>query len=64
MHGQNTYAYGMLPVVAFDGDTPAADDLTPMDSFRQALGYLAFALILVPVPHSLYSTFGIHCPCV
>jgi len=47
MHGQNTYAYGMLPVVAFDGDTPAADDLTPMDSFRQALGYLAFALILV-----------------
>ena len=53
--------------IAGTGDTPAANDLTPMDSFRQALGYLAFALlalILVPVPHSLYSPFGIHCPYV
>jgi membrane-associated protease RseP (regulator of RpoE activity) len=53
--------------IAGTRDAPAANDLTPMDSFRQALGYLAFALlalILVPVPHSLYSTFGIHCPYV
>jgi hypothetical protein len=31
--------------IAGTGDTPAANDLTPMDSFRQALGYLAFALL-------------------
>ena len=46
-------------------DTPTANDLTPLDRSRQALGYFAFvllALILVPVPHSLYGTFGIHCP--
>ena len=48
-------------------DTPAANDLTGLDRSRQAVGYLAFAilaLILVPVPHSLYGTFGIHCPYV
>jgi Zn-dependent protease len=48
-------------------DTPAANDVTPLDRSRQALGYFAFVLlafILVPVPHSLYGTFGIHCPYV
>jgi Zn-dependent protease len=48
-------------------DTPATNDLTGLDGPRQALGYFAFALltlILVPVPHSLYGTFGIHCPYV
>jgi len=42
-------------------------DLIPLDTSRQALGYLAFALlalILAPVPHGLYPTFGIHCPYV
>jgi hypothetical protein len=51
--------------IAGTGDTPAANDLTPPDPPRQALGYFAFvllALILVPVPHSLYGHFGIHCP--
>jgi membrane-associated protease RseP (regulator of RpoE activity) len=48
-------------------DAPATNDLTGLDRSRQALGYFAFALlalILVPVPHSLYGTFGIHCPYV
>ena len=53
--------------IAGTRDTPAANDVTPLDLSRQALGYFAFlllALILVPVPHSLYGTFGIHCPYV
>jgi membrane-associated protease RseP (regulator of RpoE activity) len=53
--------------IAGTRDTPATNDLTPLDPSRQALGYFAFvllALILVPVPHSLYGTFGIHCPYV
>lgn len=53
--------------IAGTRDTPAANDLTPLDPSRQALGYFAFALlalILVPVPHSLYGTFGMHCPYV
>jgi Zn-dependent protease len=53
--------------IAGTGETPAANDLTPLDPPRQALGYFAFvllALILVPVPHSLYGHFGIHCPYV
>ena len=46
-------------------DAPTANDVTPLDSSRQVLGCFAFALlalILMPVPHSLYGTFGIHCP--
>jgi Zn-dependent protease len=53
--------------IAGTRDVPSANDLTPLDPSRQALGYFAFlllALILVPVPHSLYGTFGIHCPYV
>jgi Zn-dependent protease len=54
-------------IVFFIAGTPAANDVTPLDTSRQALGYFAFvlpALILVPVPHSLYGNFGIHCPYV
>jgi Zn-dependent protease len=53
--------------IAGTRDAPPANDITPVDRPRQALGYFAFALlalILVPVPHSLYGTFGIHCPYV
>jgi Zn-dependent protease len=53
--------------IAGTRDVPSANDLTPLDPSRQALGYFTFlllALILVPVPHSLYGTFGIHCPYV
>jgi membrane-associated protease RseP (regulator of RpoE activity) len=45
--------------------SPPANDLTPLNVSRQAIGYFAFALlalILIPVPHTLYGTFGIHCP--
>jgi len=51
--------------IAGTRDTPAANDLTPLDPPRRALGYFAFvllALILVPVPHNLYGSFGVHCP--
>jgi len=50
--------------IAGTRDTPASNDLTPVNPSRHALGYFAFlllALILVPVPHSVYGTFGIHC---
>jgi len=53
--------------IAGTRDAPPANDLTPLDVSRQAIGYFAFALlamILVPVPHTLYGTFGIHCPYV
>jgi len=53
--------------IAGTRDAPPANDLTPLNRSRQVLGYFAFALlalILVPVPHSLYGTFGIHCPYV
>jgi hypothetical protein len=46
-------------------DAPAANDLTPLDPFREAVGYFAFALlalILIPVPPALYGTFGLHSP--
>ena len=44
---------------------PAADDVTPMEGPRKLVGYFTFlllALILLPVPHSLYEAIGIHCP--
>ena len=53
--------------MAGTADTPAANDVTPLDPSRQALGYCAFALlvlILAPVPHNLYGTFSIRCPYV
>lgn len=49
------------------GSTPPLNDLTPLTSGRQWLGYVTFAillLILVPLPHSLWPAAGIHCPYV
>jgi hypothetical protein len=48
-------------------DAPAANDLTPLDPFREAVACFAFALlalILIPVPPGLYGTFGLHSPYV
>ncbi len=45
---------------------PPADDLQ-LDRRRRALGWLAYgllALILLPWPHALSSTLGLHCPYV
>lgn len=47
--------------------TPPLDDVTVLDGKRRALGWFAYgllALILLPVPHALSSTFGLHCPYV
>ena len=44
---------------------PPLDDVTPMSRGRWLLGWFALALlvaILLPVPHALYDSFGIHCP--
>lgn len=41
------------------------NDVTPLTTGRQWLGYVTFAilaLILAPLPHSLWSAAGIHCP--
>jgi Zn-dependent protease len=45
--------------------TPPLDDVTPLTPARRCLGYVAFAilaLILAPVPHTLWNAIGIHCP--
>jgi membrane-associated protease RseP (regulator of RpoE activity) len=45
--------------------TPPQDDLTPLSQSRRWLGYAAFvilALILTPLPHTLWNAAGIHCP--
>lgn len=44
---------------------PPLDDVTVLDRKRRAIGWVAyglFALILLPLPHALSSTFGLHCP--
>ncbi|HJT70834.1 MAG TPA: site-2 protease family protein [Terriglobales bacterium] len=44
---------------------PPLNDLTPLTPGRRWLGYAAFvilALILAPLPHSLWQAAGIHCP--
>lgn len=44
---------------------PPLDDFTPLSPRRQALGYATFAilaLILAPLPHTLWQAAGIHCP--
>ena len=44
---------------------PPLDDVTPITPARRCLGYAAFAilaLILAPLPHSLWAAAGIHCP--
>jgi hypothetical protein len=46
---------------------PPLNDLVPISPGRRRLGYVTFlilALILVPLPHSLMSQAGIHCPYV
>ena len=51
--------------IAGTRDVPPLDDVTQLDPSRRLLGWLAFfilAAILVPVPHALYPSFGIHCP--
>ena len=49
--------------IAGTHDAPAANDVTPVGFPRRALGYFAFAvllLIILPVPHSLFHVMGIH----
>lgn len=44
---------------------PPLNDLTPLTSNRQWVGYTTFgilALILAPLPHALWSAAGLHCP--
>lgn len=51
--------------IAGTRDVPALNDLTPVNPGRRALGCFAFLLlaaIMIPVPHALYPSFGIHCP--
>lgn len=46
---------------------PPLNDLTPLSTGRQWLGYATFAilaLILAPLPHSAWAAAGIHCPYV
>jgi membrane-associated protease RseP (regulator of RpoE activity) len=45
--------------------TPPLNDLTPITPVRRWVGYATFlilALILIPLPHTLWSAAGIHCP--
>jgi hypothetical protein len=51
--------------IAGTHDAPAANDVTPVDLPRRALGYVTFLLLLliiVPVPRALYETIGLHSP--
>jgi membrane-associated protease RseP (regulator of RpoE activity) len=51
--------------IAGTRDAPAANDVSPIDPGRRALGYFTFlllVLIIVPVPHALYEVIGVHCP--
>jgi membrane-associated protease RseP (regulator of RpoE activity) len=44
---------------------PPLNDLTPLPSSRRWLGYAVFVilgLILAPLPHSLWTAAGLHCP--
>ena len=44
---------------------PPLNDLTPLTPDRQWIGYATFgilALIMAPLPHSLWSAAGLHCP--
>lgn len=46
-------------------DAPAANDVTPVDPVRRAVGYFAFLLLLlivVPVPHLLHQAAGLRSP--
>jgi membrane-associated protease RseP (regulator of RpoE activity) len=51
--------------VAGRAGLPPLDDVTPLDGTRRAVGWFAYGLlvlILLPIPHALSSTFGLHCP--
>ena len=51
--------------IAGTRDVPPLNDVTPLNPARRALGWFAFLLlaaIMIPVPHALYPSFGIHCP--
>jgi membrane-associated protease RseP (regulator of RpoE activity) len=51
--------------IAGTHDAPAANDVTPVDLGRRLLGYFAFVLLLliiVPVPHLLHESIGVHGP--
>lgn len=51
--------------IAGTRDVPPLNDITPVNPTRRALAWFAFLLlaaIMIPVPHALYPTFGIHCP--
>jgi membrane-associated protease RseP (regulator of RpoE activity) len=53
--------------IAGTHDAPAANDVSRVGPARTALGYFTFLLLLliiVPVPHALYETIGLHCPYV
>lgn len=53
--------------IAGTKSAPPLNDVSPLDRSRVALGAVAFVLlilILIPVPHALYQTMGIHCPYV
>lgn len=55
----------LVYLIAGTRDVPPANDITPVGLPRRVLGYFTFALllaILLPVPHELYQTFGLHCP--
>lgn len=62
-HGLLTWAI-IVYFIAGRGTSPL-DDLTPLTPSRRWLGYASFAilaLILAPVPHTLWHAIGIHCP--
>ena len=45
--------------------TPPLNDITPISTTRQWVGYATFlilALILIPLPHAFWDTAGIYCP--
>ena len=44
---------------------PPLNDLTPVTPGRRWLGYATFVilvLILMPLPHTLWTAAGLHCP--
>jgi membrane-associated protease RseP (regulator of RpoE activity) len=50
--------------IAGTRDTPAANDVTPLDPARKLLAYFTFLLLLliIPVPWALFSKIGLHSP--
>lgn len=55
----------LIYFIAGTEDAPPLNAVSPLGRGRLVLGAATFALLLlivVPVPHALYETFGIHCP--